>query len=158
MKRGLFVAALTAVALLSVDPAVTAGQGNPDRGREILNRSCVSCHDLRPIETQALDSAGWLDIINTMVGNGAEVGTFEQLILLDYLVRNHGPVPDGDGKELLLNRCTVCHTLDRVRAHQGTPELWHDAVQSMLNEGAFLTDPEYDILVDYLSEHFGPRQ
>jgi cytochrome c5 len=158
MRSGFAIAgfAMTVTLLVSVDPARAAQGFDPSQGLAILSRSCTSCHDTRRIETRALDSQGWLDVINRMVTNGAELATLEQLVLLDYLVRNHGPVPDGAGKELLLNRCTVCHNLSRVRAHQGSRELWHDALQAMLNEGAFLTDPEYETLVDYLTEHFGP--
>ena len=137
--------------------ATTQDGLDPNQGLEILARSCSSCHDMRRIETRAMDSEGWLAVINQMVDNGAEIETIERLILLDYLVRNHGPIPEGEGRDLLLNRCTVCHDLGRVRAHQGTRELWQDAVQTMLNEGAYLTDPEYAILIEYLTEHFGPR-
>ncbi len=122
-----------------------------------MNRSCTSCHEIRAIEIQALDSDGWIATLNRMIDNGAEIETLDQLILLDYLVRNHGPVPEGAGKELLLNRCTICHNLSRVRAHRGTRVLWEDALQAMRNEGAFLTDSEYAIMVDYLSESFGPQ-
>ncbi len=157
MHLHLGLAGLALAAALSFPNAsLAAAQLDPGQGRDILNRSCTMCHDMRRIETRAMDSEAWLATINAMLDNGAELNTIEQLILLDYLVRNHGPVPDGDGRELLLNRCTVCHDLGRVRAHQGTPELWQDAVQAMLNEGAYLTDPEYAILIEYLSEHFGP--
>jgi hypothetical protein len=131
---------------------------DPNQGLEIIGRSCTSCHDMRPIETTATDSEGWLEIINQMVDNGAEIETIERLVLLDYLVRNHGPVPEGEGRDLLLNRCTICHDLSRVRAHQGTRVLWEDAVQTMRNEGAYLEDPEYAVLIEYLVEHFGREE
>ena len=51
-----------------------AGQLDPNQGLNIMNRSCTSCHNLRPIETQAMDSEGWIAIINAMIDNGAEVG------------------------------------------------------------------------------------
>ena len=157
MQPRLDLAGSLLAAFLMFPNGVGAGaQLDPDQGRDILNRSCTMCHDMRRIETQAMDSEAWLATINQMLDNGAELSTIEQLILLDYLVRNHGPIPDGDGRDLLLNRCTVCHDLERIREHRGTPELWRDAVQAMLNEGAYLTDPEYAILIEYLSEHFGP--
>lgn len=157
MKSRFAIGALTLGAMLSVaNVRSESTQLDPNRGLEILNRSCTGCHNLRAIEIQALDHDGWIATLNRMVDNGAEVGTIDQLILLDYLVRNHGPVPEGAGKELLLNRCTICHNLSRVRAHRGTRVLWEDALQAMRNEGAFLTDPEYAIMVDYLSENFGP--
>lgn len=146
---------VTAFLLFTV-AGLASAQVAPDQGLNILNRSCTGCHSLRAVEVQAMDSEGWLALLNRKIDDGVELNPIEQLILLDYLVRNHGPVPEGPGRELLLNRCTVCHNLDRVRAHRGTRELWEEALSAMLNEGAFLTDAEFATLVDYLTEHFGP--
>ena len=158
MKPTLAIGVLAIAAMLpSANARSESTQLDPDRGLEIMNRSCTSCHEIRAIEIQAFDSDGWIATLNRMIDNGAEIETIDQLILLDYLVRNHGPVPEGAGKELLLNRCTICHNLSRVRAHRGTRVLWEDALQAMRNEGAFLTDSEYAIMVDYLSESFGPQ-
>ena len=140
-------------------PEVVTGstaQVGGDQGRDLVNRACTSCHDLRPIQTSAKDADGWIDTLNVMVENGAEVSTIEQLILVDYLLRNHGPVPDGQGRDLMLERCTVCHDLARVRAHEGTRVLWEEALQAMRDEGAVLDDAEFATMLDYLSEHFGP--
>jgi cytochrome c5 len=160
MRSGLAILGFSVVLAISIarDSSEAAQAFDANQGLAILSRTCTHCHDTRRIDVQALDSQGWLDVINRMVDNGAELESLDQLILLNYLVRNHGPVPDGEGKQLLLNRCTVCHNLSRVRAHQGTRELWSDAIQAMLNEGAFLTDAEYAILVDYLTENFGPAE
>jgi len=32
---------------------------------------------------------------------------------VDYLVRKHGPLPEGAGKKIMLNECTLCHDLER---------------------------------------------
>ncbi len=130
---------------------------SPD-GAAVVSRSCTSCHDVRRIETSALDRDGWIQTLNRMREHGAEVGLIDQIALIDYLVNNHGPIPEGEGGELLLERCTICHDLGRIREHDGTRELWEDAVRAMLNEGATLSDRELAILIDYLTEHFGPEE
>src|SRR5438045_6317238 len=95
----------------------TAGQETPkiERGEEILNASCTTCHDRRSIDVQALDEAGWKKLIDSMIEKGAEVEKDDVPILTAYLARNHGPLPDGPGKEIVLTVCTQCHDLQRVR-------------------------------------------
>src|SRR3954470_13794729 len=100
---GLLVCALAGVGVVS-GPAT-------DKGEEIQNTSCLGCHDLRPIQTQALDKDGWTKVIASMVDKGAEVKPDETGPLVDFLVKNPGPLPDGAGKTILLNTCTVCHAL-----------------------------------------------
>ena len=54
--------------------AFSAGQLPPvNPGEKILNSACTTCHELRPIETTALDREGWTKIVDAMVEKGAEV-------------------------------------------------------------------------------------
>src|SRR3972149_3401350 len=76
-----------------------------ERGERIMNASCTTCHDLRPIQTQALDEEGWTKVVGTMIAKGAEVQKAEIPLVVEYLVRRHGPLPDGPGKEIVLNKC-----------------------------------------------------
>jgi cytochrome c5 len=146
---GLLVCALAGAAVVS-------GQAT-DRGEQIQNTSCLGCHDLRPIQTQALDKDGWTKVIASMVDKGAEVKPDETGPLVDFLVKNHGPLPDGAGKTILLNTCTVCHDLGRVRRQGGTREDWNDILGAMLNEGAMLSEQDYPVLLAYLARNFRPQ-
>jgi len=136
--------------------AVTAGQGASqiDKGEQVMNVSCASCHDLRPIQTQALDSDGWSGVVAAMIDKGAEVAKPDVPVLVEYLARNHGPLPDGPGKKILLNTCTVCHDLMRVRRNLATREEWEDTLGAMLNEGAMLSEEDFPVLLNYLARNF----
>lgn len=122
----------------------------------ILNRACTSCHELRPVETSAFDKDGWTRVVNSMVEKGAEVKPDEVPVLVDYLAANHGPLPEGGGKAILLNVCTMCHTLDRVKARGSTRQEWEELLLHMLNEGAPLSDEEFPVLLGYLARNFTP--
>jgi cytochrome c5 len=137
--------------------AFTAAGQEPDKGEQLLNAKCISCHDLRPIEVQALDRNGWNDVVNSMVEKGAAVEKADLPALLDYLVANHGPLPDGAGKRILLNNCTLCHDLKRVLRHGASRENWEDTLSAMLNEGAMLSDEEFPVLLNYLARNFKPE-
>ena len=78
--------------------------------------------------------------------------------LVDYLVKNHGPMPDGPGKELVLNICTQCHNLQRVRGERLTPEGWLEVLETMLNEGAPLSEKDLPEVLRYLARNFRPER
>jgi len=66
------------------------------------------------------------------------------------------PPPLAGGAELLQERCTRCHTLDRVMAATKTQAEWEATVERMRGKGAELTDDEAQILIEYLAETYGP--
>jgi cytochrome c5 len=145
--------ALAAAALLYVAAGTNAQEANA--GERILNSSCQSCHDTRRIHTAAMDAEGWAKTIGAMVEKGAKVSAEDTPILVNYLAQTHGPVPDGPGKSILLNTCTMCHDLKRIRLGRRSPEEWEETLISMLNEGAPLSDDQFPIIHDYLSKNFG---
>jgi cytochrome c5 len=63
---------------------------------------------------------------------------------------------ESEGRVLLEERCTVCHTLDRVERAQKTREEWVSTVDRMVGLGAQLSDAEMEVLIDYLVETYGP--
>jgi hypothetical protein len=137
--------------------ALPASPQQPDRGEQLLNGSCTSCHDSRPIRTQALDRDGWTKMVAGMVEKGAEVKPEDVPVLIEYLVDNHGPLPDGAGKNILLNVCTECHDLKRVLRHGATREQWEETLIAMLNEGAPLSEQDFPVLLAYLARNFRPQ-
>ena len=135
--------------------AFAAGQADEAaRGERVMNNSCLGCHDLRPIQTQAFDAEGWTMKVNSMIEKGAQVSADDLSILVNFLARSYGPLPEGAGKAVLLNRCTVCPDLERIRRHPSDAEGCEDSLSTMLNEGATLTDQEFAILVNYLARNF----
>lgn len=56
-----------------------------------------------------------------------------------------------DGKTLLEERCTVCHTLDRVERASMDPAGWGMNVRRMVGKGAKLNASEQEVLIEYLS-------
>ncbi len=127
----------------------------PDPGEKIMNASCQDCHDLRTIQTAAMDAEGWTKTINSMIEMGATISEQDVPVLVKYLAFAHGPVPDGPGKNILLNTCTMCHDLSRIKFGRRSTEEWEETLISMLNEGAPLNDQDFATSHHYLSENFG---
>ena len=56
-----------------------------------------------------------------------------------------------DGKTLLEERCTACHTLDRVESASKSASGWGLNVRDMVGKGAELSALEQEVLIEYLS-------
>lgn len=149
----LFGSALATCAL------VFAGSGRAQEsepGERIMNASCVNaCHDVRPIQTAAMTPEAWGKTVATMIDKGAKVSKEDVPVLVAYLAQHHAPVPEGQGKQILLNTCTMCHDLGRIRLGRRSPEEWEETLVSMLNEGAPLSDEQFPVIHAYLSKNFG---
>jgi hypothetical protein len=61
-------------------------------------------------------------------------------------------------RELFVDACTACHTLDRVRVQHLNGDEWRHLIAGMLSEGVPLTDEETSLLVNYLAQYFGPEK
>jgi mono/diheme cytochrome c family protein len=61
-----------------------------------------------------------------------------------------------DGQTLMQQRCTVCHSADRVTSAQKTAAQWKQTVDKMVNNGAQLSPAEEQTLVNYLALTYHP--
>jgi cytochrome c2 len=59
-----------------------------------------------------------------------------------------------DGQTLMQERCSVCHSLDRVSSAHKTSDQWKTTVDRMISHGANLTSTEERTLVDYLAQNY----
>ena len=144
--------------LCSAAIAFSAGQAQqPPRGEVIMNNSCMSCHEYRTIQTQALNEEGWAKLVSSMIDKGAQVRKEDLPILVSYLAEQHGPLPEGAGKKIMLEVCTMCHELHKIRETGATREEWDDILVHMINEGAPLSDDDFPILLNYLARNFRPQ-
>ena len=66
-------------------------------------------------------------------------------------------LPEGEGKKLLQERCTSCHSLEPVVSLKQSQGAWKELVVKMVGYGAQLDDKEVDVATEYLTKHFGPE-
>jgi quinoprotein glucose dehydrogenase len=66
-------------------------------------------------------------------------------------------LPDGDGKAIVLARCTKCHGTSNFTSIRMNRQGWEDEVKSMRAKGATGTDDDFKKVIDYLVRTF-PRQ
>src|SRR5689334_6784849 len=101
VRTGLWLAVTTTLA------AIAFGAAQDDaymKAEKIMNTACTNCHDLRKIQTKALDAMAWKKVVDSMVDMGAKVDKADVPLLVSYLEDNFGPLPDGNGKEVVLEK------------------------------------------------------
>jgi hypothetical protein len=66
------------------------------------------------------------------------------------------PLPDGQGKTILHNKCQSCHEMDISIGKRYTRVGWKKVTGEMIDYGLDISEKELKVLVDYLAAHRGP--
>jgi DNA mismatch repair ATPase MutL len=70
--------------------------------------------------------------------------------------KNQGVIlAEGEGRDVVVAKCTVCHDLQRVRSTYRDQQAWIDLVNNMISRGAVVTPDEARTITTYLFEHYG---
>jgi len=64
-------------------------------------------------------------------------------------------MPEGAGKKIIVEKCQICHSLERVVTSQRSKDDWQAVIDLMVEEGAPLTDDETKTVVNYLAANYG---
>lgn len=63
-------------------------------------------------------------------------------------------MPPGEGRELLLQNCTGCHSFVPIVTGQRPQERWSSLKEDHKDKAAGISESDYDIIFDYLAENF----
>jgi hypothetical protein len=69
-------------------------------------------------------------------------------------------LPSGEGRELVAKHCRTCHDLEeatKFRGYYGKDE-WRDVILTMLTYDLVLPAGDFEAMVNYLAEQFGPEE
>jgi competence protein ComEA len=67
-------------------------------------------------------------------------------------------LPEGFGKAPTIKVCGTCHSPERaVSLHQSDSE-WEETITKMVKFGARGSDEDFDAILIYLTQHFGPEK
>jgi mono/diheme cytochrome c family protein len=88
----IFAATFASVPLLA-EQASSEPPAGP--GLELIQRSCISCHDIYMITTKRKTPQQWADVMDLMAARGAEVTPEEMQIIEEYLSQNFSAAATG---------------------------------------------------------------
>ena len=146
--------------------------------RQVLFKSCTSCHGIDDYAYNALDRSGWNALIDSKHRNATiDLADTDRAVLLDWLETKFGPttkpfprayVPpqittffsDAEAQTLLGRACTGCHEIGKVNQARYSPDRWRVVAVDMRERGAKITDLELERLVEWLGRVKGtnPQQ
>ena len=64
--------------------------------------------------------------------------------------------PDGPGKAIVQEACSVCHETELITAARRSKAEWTETVEDMVSRGAPLKEGEREMVIEYLAKNFGP--
>ncbi len=62
---------------------------------------------------------------------------------------------ESRARELFVDICTSCHTLERVHNQAFNKAGWAAFIRGMVSEGAAVSEEEMDLIAGYLGRHYG---
>jgi quinoprotein glucose dehydrogenase len=72
-------------------------------------------------------------------------------------IAGNAALPDGPGKQVVVNMCSKCHGIGTFSADRMTREEWKAEVEDMVARGAEGTQGDIQVVIDYLATHLaGP--
>jgi len=157
-------AAAALICLAAVQPgAAQAPIPAPSVETEAPPRACSGCHGLAVLAHMRQGEEGWRAIVDYMVLHGAYMTPAEYESAVGWLVRNYGLTSPREqpanaesqdrGLGLVVEKCTSCHSLQRVTQQARTPVAWGNIVAQMRAIGAPLSDSEAVQIVRYLGKN-----
>jgi cytochrome c5 len=165
--RQVILALCAAAILVAIGmPARAQGALPPGDGRDLMATACSQCHPLNVIRSMREGTEGWKRHVYNMVTRGAQLNAREADTVVAYLATNFGPIatpaasavkvnlPGGPGRDLVEERCTACHDLERV-AIKRQNAAWPALVANMVGRGAVATPEEARTIASYLTINFG---
>lgn len=75
-------------------------------------------------------------------------------VILLSLAQN--ALPEGPGRELVLQKCQTCHDISFVSRERQTRERWDGIITEMQNYGLRLTNEERAAILNYLATYLAP--
>jgi competence ComEA-like helix-hairpin-helix protein len=141
---------LIAFAALGITGAALAQDLPAGKNKDLVQRACTSCHELDISDSQRMTRDQWWDVVQEMVGRGANLSDEEIEQVSDYLAANFGPLkkdsPEGT---------KASETADASKPGSVSKVSINDAGADQLVRELGLAEADAKAIVAFRSEH-GP--
>jgi hypothetical protein len=65
-------------------------------------------------------------------------------------------LPEGQGRDVVADTCSECHSLSRVKAQRLDEEGWKNILREMVENGASIQPDDRATILGYLTKNLGP--
>jgi len=145
MGKRIFIGILF-VALIGLVPKVNAADEKKVSHQQLFKSKCTKCHYTDRARKMHGTKKNFAEIIKQMIAKGAEVNDDEAKKIAEFL--------EAPSRFLFEEKCTKCHTIDRViQAHEkGT--LTKETLKKMKKKGADITEEEIETIYDTMGKYY----
>jgi len=161
---GPYLARAPKIERVSIDPAHQAPLVTIDlnQASDLTQKRCSKCHNLDRVLGARKDTQGWITTVNRMRAiPGADISEADAQTIISYLASQTQPSGSDTSSKmevaraLVDQRCSRCHSLDRIYKATETPESWREIVTRMVGYAAGSTGAlqpgEDQQIIEYLS-------
>jgi cytochrome c5 len=144
-----------------------AGSLPEGKGKDLVATMCIGCHDLNTAVSKRGTTNDWRDTVNKMVERGAQIPSADAAVIVTYLGEYYGAtaaagqptatLPDGPGKDVLMNKCFQCHNQAMWNDLRQDRRAWEGVLFRMVGRRALWTEEEINAMADYLARVRGPE-
>jgi len=133
-------------------------------GKDIMNKKCSKCHSLERVYRAFKSEEGWTTTVNKMaLLDSPNISSFDIKQLLYYLkiqqetrqAKSGSSQENKIGNTLVSQKCSLCHSLDRVFGARKTEQQWVTTVNRMIttmDDNNFLSNREQSEIITFLSK------
>ncbi len=135
------------------------------KGQKLVVQKCGKCHTLERIFKALKSDQDWTETVNRMISfDSPNISEAQGEQILNYLINQQqrreklvAEIPGAQGKigrNMVEQKCSFCHGLDRVYMAEKTREEWVQTVKKMIGyseQEDFASSQEKDSIIDFLS-------
>ncbi|MHC4269934.1 MAG: hypothetical protein ACYSTS_15905 [Planctomycetota bacterium] len=129
----------------------------------LVDTKCSKCHTIKRVFIHARTEEEWRSIIDKMMSkipNWISPKDAKQIfneITKNWQERVQEMASErkdyDDNRLLFLDRCTMCHPVNRILKENKSPEEWNETVERMRSEaGEYITEEDASRIATFLSE------
>lgn len=142
-----------------------AGVLDERKGQELVAEKCGKCHTLERVFKALKTDQGWKETVQRMVSfDSSNISNSQSRQILNYLISQQkrreklaaeaAGMRKKIGKNLIKQKCSHCHGLERIYMVRTSPDGWGKIIKNMAEyseQGHFLTSQEQEAVVEFLS-------
>jgi mono/diheme cytochrome c family protein len=142
-----------------------------EKGQKLVAQKCGKCHTLERVFKSLKTDQDWTNTVNRMIAFDAPtISEAQGKQILNYLInqqeRREKLVAEASGaqgkigRNIVEQKCSFCHGLDRIYLADKTHEEWMKIVDNMIGyseQVEFMTPQEKEAVLEFLSNRSSSR-
>ncbi|MCF6147903.1 MAG: hypothetical protein E3K37_04510 [Candidatus Kuenenia sp.] len=164
MKRYIFVILAIGFQLCIMTSLLAESTPEASKVTFLVDEKCSKCHTIKRVFIHARTEEEWRSVIRKMMDKVPEwikEDDAKQIfheIVTHWQERVQNMVAEkkdyDDNRLLFIDRCTMCHTVNRILKHNKSPDEWRETVERMRLEAGdeYITNEDADRIATFLSK------